>query len=92
LFPRRQLQQEQLWHEWMELAWAKLDTNGDGYISLDEIVAKLPPPVDGEADETAEERIIAVRLTCTHACTAYIGTRSRMLTWGLVHARAVWDT
>ena len=37
-----QLKQDDLWAKWMDVAFAKLDSNGDGYISLGEIVSTVP--------------------------------------------------
>ena len=39
---RAQLKQDDLWAKWMDVAFSKLDSNGDGYISLGEIVSTVP--------------------------------------------------
>jgi len=39
---RAQLKQDDLWSKWMDVAFSKLDSNGDGYISLGEIVDTVP--------------------------------------------------
>ncbi len=52
-----QLKQDDLWAKWMDVAFSKLDSNGDGYISLDEIVSTVPGSDDaGDVDN----RLIAV--------------------------------
>ena len=49
--PHAQLKQDGLWAKWMDVAFSKLDSNGDGYISLDEIVSTVPGSDDaGDAD------------------------------------------
>ena len=56
-----QLQEDRMWASWMDIAFAKLDVNGDGFISLEELLSCLP-----EATATANaadegERLNAVR-------------------------------
>lgn len=51
-----QLQADTQWGYWVQLAFQKLDSNGDGYISLDEIVLQLP--VEGSTDS---ERLLEAR-------------------------------
>ena len=50
-----------MWASWMDIAFAKLDANGDGFISLQELLARLPDaaPSADAADEG--ERLNAVR-------------------------------
>lgn len=51
-----------MWASWMDIAFAKLDANGDGFISLQELLARLPDaaPSADAADEG--ERLNAVRV------------------------------
>ena len=59
-----QLQQDELWSSWVEMAFTKLDSNGDGFIDLEELISKLP--VEAETDTaTRNERLLEVR------CIAY---------------------
>ena len=55
-----QLQQDQVWAQWVELAFSKLDSNGDGFIDLDELIAKLPLEAESDA-ATQNERMLEVR-------------------------------
>ena len=55
--PCAQLKQDDLWAKWMDVAFSKLDSNGDGFISLDEIVSTVPGS-DDAAD--ADNHLIAV--------------------------------
>ena len=50
-----------MWASWMDIAFAKLDANGDGFISLQELLSRLPNAAAnaGAADEG--ERLNAVR-------------------------------
>ncbi|KAK9823598.1 hypothetical protein WJX72_004124 [[Myrmecia] bisecta] len=52
------LQQDRLWTQWVDVAFSKLDVDGDGHISLEEIVSRLPPELD---DDDEEERLLAAR-------------------------------
>ena len=54
-----QLQQDQLGSRWVDLAFGKLDSNGDGFIDLNELITRLPM-VTG-ADNPENERVLAVR-------------------------------
>ena len=55
-----QLQQDNLWSKWVEMAFKKLDSNGDGFIDLDEIISQLPME-DAENVTTRRERLLEVR-------------------------------
>ncbi len=55
-----------MWASWMDIAFAKLDANGDGYISLEELLARLPDAVDGPAAAVEGERLNAARPS--HIC------------------------
>ena len=57
-----QLQQDELWSKWVELAFSKLDSNGDGYIDLNELVSKLPTDDEVKSSTTKTERILEVGL------------------------------
>ena len=59
-----QLKQDDLWAKWMDVAFSKLDSNGDGYISLDEIVSTVPGS-DDAAD--VDNHLIAVSQARTRA-------------------------
>ncbi len=37
-----QLQDDNLWAKWIDVAFSKMDANGDGFISVDEIVSHMP--------------------------------------------------
>ncbi len=52
-----QLKQDDLWAKWMDVAFSKLDSNGDGFISLEEIVSTVPGSDDARDDDN---RLIAV--------------------------------
>lgn len=51
-----QLQADKQWGYWVQLAFQKLDCNGDGFISLDEIIMQLP--MEGSTDS---ERLLEAR-------------------------------
>lgn len=54
-----QLQQDKLWSTWVDVAFNKLDSNGDGYIDLDELISLLP--ADGDTDASLHsERLLEV--------------------------------
>ena len=57
-----QLQQDELWEQWVGQAFSKLDLNGDGYISLEEIMHKLPLMTTDPDDDVESERLLEVRL------------------------------
>ncbi len=46
MFPVPQLQDDNLWAKWIDVAFSKLDVNGDGFISVDEIVRHMPESHD----------------------------------------------
>lgn len=57
-----QLQDDNLWAKWIDVAFSKLDVNGDGFISVDEIVRAMPGDSQDESD-----RLLAlskVRICC----------------------------
>ncbi len=56
-----QLQQDDLWVRWVDQAFSKLDLNGDGYISLEEIMHKLPLMTTDPDDDIESERLLEVR-------------------------------
>ena len=45
-----QLQQDKLWASWVDLAFSKLDSNGDGFIDLDELISNLPVDLENDSD------------------------------------------
>ena len=52
------VQQDKLWSRWVEVAFGKLDSNGDGYIDLDELIIRLPMLTG--TDNPEAERVLAV--------------------------------
>lgn len=50
-----QLQDDAMWAKWIDLAFNKLDENGDGFISVDEIVKQMPYDYHDES-----ERLVAL--------------------------------
>ena len=60
LLPVRQLQKDSEWAKWVDLAFAKLDTNDDGYIDLEELIAQLPGMGVGIDERRDSERLLAV--------------------------------
>ena len=54
-----QLQEDHLWTRWVDLAFGKLDSNGDGFIDLEELISRLP--IVTGADNPESERMLAVR-------------------------------
>ncbi len=58
-----QLQQDRLWTHWVDLAFNKFDANGDGFLSLEEILHHLPPELDG-----ASAKIEFLRSALLHFC------------------------
>ena len=78
-----QLKQDDLWAKWMDVAFSKLDSNGDGYISLDEIVSTVPGSDDaGDVDN----RLIAVSQASRRSLTSL---SPRQLQCDRVHAADV---
>lgn len=53
---RSQLQEDKLWTEWVEVAFTRFDTNGDGYISLAELLEQMGK------DEKPERMLEAKRM------------------------------
>jgi len=51
----QQLQDDAMWAKWIDLAFNKLDENGDGFISVDEIVKQMPYDYHDES-----ERLVAL--------------------------------
>ena len=65
-----QLQKDGDWESRVDAAFAKLDSNGDGYIDLEELLAQLP----FEVEETYDgERLMEVH----SSSTAYLHHRSK---------------
>lgn len=56
-----QLQKDGEWAKWVDLAFAKLDTNNDGYIDLEELIVQLPGMGVGIDERRDSERLLAVR-------------------------------
>ena len=75
-----QLQSEKSWVRWVDEAFSKLDVNGDGFISMEEIMDKLPLETTDPDDDMESERFLQVlsylqchlpggrRLTCECCC------------------------
>ena len=55
-----QLQKDGEWAKWVDLAFSKLDTNDDGYIDLEELIAQLPGMGVGVDERQDSERLLAV--------------------------------
>ena len=51
-------QKDKLWSRWVDVAFSKLDSNGDGYIDLDELIVRLPMLTG--TDNPEAERVLAV--------------------------------
>ena len=51
------------WLGWVDVAFARMDDNGDGFISLEEIMAKLPLVSTDPDDDVASTRLLDVRRT-----------------------------
>lgn len=54
--PHAQLQEDKLWTEWVEIAFTRFDSNGDGFISLEELLGQLGK------DEKPERMLEAKRM------------------------------
>ncbi|KAK9836887.1 hypothetical protein WJX74_010460 [Apatococcus lobatus] len=52
------LQQDRLWTHWVDLAFNKFDANGDGFLSLEEILQHLPAELAGAS---TQDRILEAR-------------------------------
>ena len=55
-----QLQSEKSWVRWVDEAFSKLDINGDGFISMEEILDKLPLETTDPDDDQESERFLQV--------------------------------
>lgn len=55
-----QLQSEKSWVRWVDEAFSKLDINGDGFISMEEILDKLPLETTDPDDDMESERFLQV--------------------------------
>ena len=58
-----QLKGDSLWAKWTDVAFSKLDSNGDGFISLDEIVSTMPT---SDSDDEYNAHLVAVSQARTH--------------------------
>lgn len=56
------LQQDVLWEKWVDMAFQKLDSNGDGFIDLEELIAKLPIDDATSAATRTERHLEAKRM------------------------------
>ena len=80
------LQTDSQWAHWVQLAFERLDRNGDGWLGLEELMAELPAD-DGstaaertlearrmlrEADTNGDGRIRCVRV-CVSVCGGWVG-------------------
>ena len=54
------LQSEKSWERWVDDAFSKLDVNGDGFISMEEIMDKLPLETTDPDDDMESERFLQV--------------------------------
>ncbi|KAI7836721.1 hypothetical protein COHA_009419 [Chlorella ohadii] len=61
----KQLQSDSQWGAWVQMAFDRLDSNGDGYLSLDELMDQLPAN-DGSSDA---ERMLEARRMLREADT-----------------------
>ena len=66
---------------WVDEAFSKLDVNGDGFISMDEIMDKLPLETTDPDDDQESERFLQVRRADSMQC--YLGPCVGL---GLAHA------
>jgi hypothetical protein len=48
---------------WVDMAFAKLDDNGDGFISLEEIMARLPLMSTDPEEDVQATRLLEVSVT-----------------------------
>lgn len=59
-----QLQDDKLWAKWIDVVFSKLDVNGDGFISVDEIVRAMPGDSQDESDRLlAVSKVRSIRNT-----------------------------
>ncbi|KAL4446799.1 hypothetical protein ABPG77_008043 [Micractinium sp. CCAP 211/92] len=68
----KQLQNDTQWGQWVQMAFDRLDQNGDGWLSLEEIMQQLPD--DGSSDA---ERMLEARRMLREADTNGDGRISR---------------
>ncbi len=54
---------------WVDEAFSKLDVNGDGFISMDEIMDKLPFETSDPDDDQESERFLQVHCTNLLQCS-----------------------
>ncbi|CAL5222918.1 g5351 [Coccomyxa viridis] len=57
----QKLQSEKGWERWVDDAFSKLDINGDGFISMEEILDKLPLETTDPDDDMESERFLQAR-------------------------------
>eukprot|EP01026_Neomeris_dumetosa_P002941 TRINITY_DN10806_c0_g1_i4.p1 TRINITY_DN10806_c0_g1~~TRINITY_DN10806_c0_g1_i4.p1 ORF type:complete len:597 (-),score=64.72 TRINITY_DN10806_c0_g1_i4:571-2361(-) len=62
------------WPQWIESAFQKLDQDGDGFISLDELITELPVSYD---DDMTDERLVEAKRMLREADTDFDGKISR---------------
>ncbi|KAK9813845.1 hypothetical protein WJX73_001529 [Symbiochloris irregularis] len=84
------LQEDHLWTRWVDLAFGKLDSNNDGYIDLDELIARLPSLTG--VDNPESERMLAARRMLREADTNGDGIVSREEFETLLEANTVPDS
>lgn len=63
-----QLQKHGTWDSRVDAAFAKLDSNGDGYIDLEELLAQLPFQT---AENYDGERLMEVKIAPHHVEVSY---------------------
>ena len=56
---RVQVKEDSLWAEWTDVAFSRLDSNGDGFISLDEIVSIMPASYS-EGEDAEDAHLVAL--------------------------------
>ena len=71
---------------WVDEAFSQLDVNGDGFISMDEIMEKLPLETTDPDDDQESERFLQVRRTdmmqsCLRAIKAALYLLQRGCMW-----------
>lgn len=54
-----QLKEDSLWAKWTDVAFSRLDSNNDGFISLDEIVNTMPQSSDS-SDDSDDAHLVAL--------------------------------